>query len=391
MYDKKVNEEIIDYLQARRGFSDSSRKQYLSNLNLYSRYHDMNLEELLEEAEAEEDSNVRMRKRKINDRILKFQKYLAKTERIHPVTKKKSRYSANSINGIIDSVKMFYTGYDITLPLIRKQRGKQENIDDIITKKEVRLALRNTGNVLHRAIILTLASSGLDVDTLCRITIQDYVNALREYTEYNDPKQILKDTMERNDVVPTFTMYREKTYYEHIFFFSPEAVNELNQYLLERFDGKSMDIHEKLIPLAKSSINRFFSKLNDKLGFGWTSRGTRRRFRPHGLRAFFATTLQGMVIDDMLVDTMSIEFMLGHSIPAVTAAYYKKKPEVLRNLYIRLLPKLVLLDYMKVQTIKSPEYREMEEKLKKYDEMEERLRKLERLNALYSKLDEDIL
>ncbi len=391
MYDKELNEKTIDYMQALRGFSDSTRKQYMSNLNLYSEYHDMSLEELLEEAEEEEDENIRMRKRKINNRILDFQNSLKNDKRVHPVTKKTIQYSAYSINSIIDSVKMFYTSYNISLPMIRKQRSKPENVEDVITKKEVRKALRYTHNVLHRAIILTLAGSGLDVDTLKKITVGDYLHALRDYTSYTKPEDKLEDLSHNHELVPTFIMQREKSFYEHVFFFSPEACDELNQYLLQRYKDKPINTDDLLIPLAKSSINRFFSRINDTLGFGWTSRGTRRRFRPHGMRSFFATTLQGMTIDGMLIDTLSIEFMLGHSIPAVTAAYYKKKPELLKNLYIRMLPHLVLMDHMRVKTIKSPEYMQMEEKLKKYDELEEKVKKLEMLNGLYSKLDEGIL
>ena len=107
MYDKELNEKTIDYMQALRGFSDSTRKQYMSNLNLYSEYHDMSLEELLEEAEEEEDENIRMRKRKINNRILDFQNSLKNDKRVHPVTKKTIQYSAYSINSIIDSVMVF--------------------------------------------------------------------------------------------------------------------------------------------------------------------------------------------------------------------------------------------------------------------------------------------
>jgi len=388
MYDKESNIKIIDYIQAVRGFNATSRRKYLIDLNTYSEFNDMSLEELLNEAEEDEDNNIRMRRRRISQRLFEFQDYLEKNPRTHAVTKKTTFLSPNTINGIMASVKMFYTTYDIQLPMIRTRRVKKENIKDVLLKKEIRAAIEEDHNKSHKAIITILASSGLDVDTLVKITVGDYLKACRKYTYYSRPEEMIKDLANKHDCIPTFVMERGKTHYEHVFFFSPEACDFTNKYLLERLKKQgSISKDELLFPLAKTSISRFFSLLNDKLEMGWTSNGTRRRFRPHAMRSFFATTLSGTVIDGMMVDSMMIEFMLGHTIPPVTAAYYKKQPDKMKEIYVKLIPKLTFMNYTKVQTIQSPEYKEMEAQLRKYKELEKKVEKLEKLESLYAKLE----
>ena len=391
MYDRETNKQILDYMQALKGFSDSSYAKYENDLRLYSKWSGMNLEELLEEAEEDEDNGLRMRKRRINKRMTDFQKHLETAVYENPKTKKKSRYSPSSINGVMRSLKAFYHCYDIQTPMIRNKRQKIENKDDLITRKEIREALSSLSNEQHKAIILILASSGLDVESLLTMTVGDYCKATRNFSGFTPSlgiRKFLEDLDHRDDVVPTFTMERKKTHYEHIFFFSPEACNMLNKALLVRIQkGEDLTYDSPLISIGKPSIHQYFNKLNDKLGYGWTSNGTRRRFRPHGLRAFFASTLLGATINNMMIDTMVIEFMLGHTIPATTAAYYKKKPELLKKIYVAVMNNLTFTEYLKVKTIKSDEYKEMEKQLEKYKELEEKIAKLEKLQGLYSKLD----
>lgn len=389
MYDKESNEKTIDYIQAIRGFNDRSRRKYLIDLNLYSEFNDMSLEELLNEAEEDEDNNIRMRRRRISERLFSFQTHLEKNPRTHPVTKKTTYYSPNSINNIMGSIKMFYSTYDVQLPMIRTRRTKKENFRDVPSKKEIRGALESTTYKLHRAIITILASSGLDVDTLKKITIGDYLKACKKYTYHTKLPGMIEDLSNNHEIIPTFIMDRGKTYYEHVFFFSPEACDYVNEYLLERLKKQGvLKKDELLIPIANTSINRLFMNVNDKLGYGWTSNGTRRRFRPHAMRSFFATSLNGTIIDDgIMVDSMIIEFMLGHSIPATTAAYYKKKPELLKNVYIKLIPKLTFMNYTRVQTINSPEYKELQAQLEKYELLEKKVEKLEKLESLYRERD----
>jgi len=388
MYDKEANERVLNYMQGIRGFGDKSRRKYLIDLNQYSEFNDMSLEELLNEAEEDEDAGIRMRKRRITQRLFEFQEHLEKNPRTHPQTKKTVFLSPSTINNIIASVKLFYMTYDIQLPLIKYRRTKKENLRDVLTKKEIRTAIENSPSKLHKAVITILASSGLDTDTLLRITVGDYITACKSYSYYSRLPDILADLSKKHEIIPTFIMDRGKTRYEHIFFFSPEACDYLNVYLLDRMKRYGLSEDEPLIPLGKSGVHAFFNRLNDEHNFGWTSNGTRRRFRPHAMRSFFATSLQGTIINEgVMIDSMIIEFMLGHTIPTTTAAYYKKKPEVLKNVYVRMVPKLTFMSITKVKTISSPEYKELQKQLEEYKELEKKVEKLEKLEDLYKKLE----
>ena len=349
----------------------------------------MSLEELLNEAEEDEDANIRMRRRRITQRLYEFQEYLEKNPHTHPQTKKTVYLSPTTINSIIGSVKLFYMTYDIQLPLIKYRRTRKENLKDVLTKKEIRTSLETSTSKLHRAVITILASSGLDIDTLLKITVGDYLRACKDYTYYSRTQDMIKDLAGKHEIIPTFIMDRGKTRYEHIFFFSPEACDYLNIYLLDRLKRQgSIEKDELLVPIKKSGVHSFFNKLNDDLNFGWTSNGTRRRFRPHAMRSFFATSLQGTIINEgVMIDSMIIEFMLGHTIPTTTAAYYKKKPEVLKNVYLRLIPKLTFMSTTRVKTISSPEFKELQRQLEQYEELERKVEKLEKLEDLYRKLE----
>lgn len=67
----------------------------------------------------------------------------------------------------------------------------------------------------------------------------------------------------------------------------------------------------------------------------------------------------------MMIDSLVIEWMLGHKIPAVQEAYYKKNPDMLKDVYLQLVPKLTFEDEVLIKTISSPEFNELKSELDK--------------------------
>lgn len=371
----------IDYMQEVLGFGKTTRMKYEQSLKKYSEFHKMSLEELLEEAEEDEDKGVKKRKRRINKRIIGFKNYVESTPQTHPRTGKEFYYSANSIQTMMKNIKAFYNVYEITVPKIRNLPiVPSEKYDDTITKEMIIDALRLSNNLKHQAIITALAVSGIDSDTLRKITWGDFLKATVPYHRtHGTVNEQLKELRNCDNAIAMFYGVRGKTNYEHIFFFNPEAVIIIARWGLTL--KRELQEDEIIFQLTGTGLSTIFARLNDKMGLGKTSRGTRRVFHAHGLRNYVATTLLGTTFDGMMLDSLMIEFMLGHSINPTTAAYYKRKPEALKETYIRIMPHLSL-EKVNVRDIDSPAYQRMEKKLENYEKLEGRINELEKLQDL---------
>ena len=93
------------------------------------------------------------------------------------------------------------------------------------------------------------------------LTIQDYVNALRDYTDKTDIYEVISEIKERDDVIPTFNVLRQKTNKYYTTYCSPEAVNAINAYILTRTDSVKND--SPLFDVSPTHLGRSFQKIND--------------------------------------------------------------------------------------------------------------------------------
>ena len=106
------NQEIIDDLATTRKIKKSTKRRYQLVLNTYSEFHNMTLEELLDEADREEEERVRRKKRKLKKRLTDFQTYVY------------NKYMRATAKGYMDVVTMFYNHYELELPNIPKVNNK---------------------------------------------------------------------------------------------------------------------------------------------------------------------------------------------------------------------------------------------------------------------------
>jgi hypothetical protein len=113
------------------------------------------------------------------------------------------------------------------------------------------------------------------------------------------------------------------------------------------------DNKDKLFNYTYYGVKGVYEMMNTRFYFGKTSIG-RNKFHAHAMRSFFSTQLLAADMDSLL-----IEFLMGHKIPDVTASYYSAKPEHLKKKYIRVVDSLSTTP-VKVTDIKSSEYLELE-------------------------------
>lgn len=72
-----MDNELLEEIHIMRNHSPSTRKSYKNAVKKYTAFCNMTLEELLEEAEAEEEQGIRWKKRKIKKKTSYIQTALA--------------------------------------------------------------------------------------------------------------------------------------------------------------------------------------------------------------------------------------------------------------------------------------------------------------------------
>jgi hypothetical protein len=135
---------------------------YLQALSAYTENTDMNPYELIAEADQEEVNQIRMRDRKIKDRIINFRSFMMD-----------QGLADFTIRGRMAGVRSFYQSFDIELPKLqgerRKARTREEN-REIPTKEDLQTVLKIC-DPLEKAVLLTGVSSGLSSVEIQNITI----------------------------------------------------------------------------------------------------------------------------------------------------------------------------------------------------------------------------
>ncbi len=335
-----------------------TRRNFLQGMQFYTEFIKKTPSELLEEAEDEIKSGILMRKRKLREYLLTFREWL-----------KEKGYAPKTAHNHFTAVKSFYRSFDIDMPNLNhkkqfsalateenKGRLEKENIQEVL----------KYANVRNRALILSLASSGLSQSDLLDLTIEDFKNGLDEKT-----------------MITTLQRRRIKTKYDFITFLSPEASKAVKDYIeyrnrkpkhprnkshiiawekrrirsdkdylfcssyipesyLETFD-------EKERRLTPEGLMDTFRELAKKAGLD-TEKGQWQVVRAHNMRKFFNSTLLNNGADIFFTD-----FLMGHKIDQVHEAYFKADAKKLKERYMRYLPFLALTD-TETYVIETEEY-----------------------------------
>ena len=318
------NQEIIDNFAVTRKLSHSTKRRYKLILNRYSEFNNMTLQELLDEADDEEEQRIRRKKRKIKDRLIKFRTYVY------------NKYMVSTAKSNMDVILTFYRHFEIeipTLPPVSTKNTKENpplRYDDLLTKKILRQVV-DQSTPLVRAIVLFSISSGCANAEVMSLTIQDFIdatsNTTSRYHNSNNIYEVIELLIDRDDLVPTFYLKRRKTNKYYYTFCSPEAVTSICLYLVSsgrKFKGHNED---KLFKINLDYLNEEFGVLNDKLELG--EAGGYNRLRSHMLRKFNASHLydDGMTMDD-------IDALQGRSKDSTRQAYFKDNPLKLKEKYV---------------------------------------------------------
>ena len=370
----------------------STVRTYKIRLGNYCKFTSLLPSELIDEAEAEEDARIRMRKRKIESYMVGFIKHM-----------KDSGYSPNFIRGSLAVVRNFYKELGIELPNVTctlKDPQKLITINDIPTKDVIRKALKHC-NIKYKAIILLMMSGGMGVAEINHLTLKDYLDsleiAIKEPLYIDDILQKLHEK-EEDSTIPTWSIRRFKTSMPYVTFSSPESVKAINDYLDERIENglnfKNFDdylFENNGVKMHDNILNQYFCRLNDTCGFGYEVKGKRnmRFFHPHALRKFYASNLHNGGLD-----SLNAEWLIGHKVKTLTNTYIKPEISTLKKEYLKVLPALSLED-IEPRTVESDEFKELknnyEKRFKDKDnEIADMEKKIENMGTLMEELAREL-
>jgi len=324
----------------------NTRRNYLQGMCYFSDFVKKTPNEILEEAEGEIKNGLLMRKRKIREYLLTFREWL-----------KGKEYAPKTIHNHMVAIKSFYRSFDVDLPQLNNKKSFKvlatEENGMRLEKDNIKQILKHA-DIRNRAIILTMASSGLAQSDVIGLKVKDFKRGIDEKTN-----------------ITTLELRRIKTQCNFITFLSPEATKAILEYLEYRnrvpkdtnqgilisYEKRRVrsddnylfckhDVPRSYLQTLNENDRRvnapglmdMFRKLAKKTGLD-TGKGVWQIARAHNLRKFFNSALLNNGADIFFTD-----YLMGHKIDQVHEAYFKADPKKLKDRYMRFLPYIALTD-----------------------------------------------
>ena len=370
------NEYYAEEYILSRGLKQTSYNKIKIILNHYSTHQQKTLQELLEEADTEEEQGIRWKRRTLKKRLITYMNHL-KTEML-----------LSSAKTYFNTIKAFYNHHEIEIGTLPKWNLKNAKLSepilakDMLTKEIIREALK-VSNPLMTAIILTEASSGMTRSDVLGLSVGQFIEATQSYHHEDNIQEAIRHMLNyEHDIIPSFHLRRSKNNKYFITFTSPEATMEICKYLQIR-DQRNHKYHRPLLSDAdklfkihpKNYINKF-AEINDALNMG--KAGTYNQIRGHMLRKFHATMLEKHGMSRALIRVLQ-----GKSNNAVDDVYFIEDEDTLREEYLKALEGVLIYTDVKEITRYSPEYQRIERENKEYKKREDKIKNiLERLERL---------
>ncbi len=322
------DKEIINNFIKVRNLNKRTVYGYNNAIRLYTKFNNKTLSELIKEAENDEENGVRWKNRKLKQRLLNFRLFLQKN------------YLISTAKVHFQRILTIYRHFEIEIhnlpPINLKNTNKLKPImfEDLPTKEIIKNAISIT-NPIMKAIILFISSSGCARQETLNITIQDFIDATKEYHHSEDIYEIITILIKRNDVVPTFKLKRQKTNKYYYTFCSPEAVSHILDYLI--ISKRKLRNEDKLFKTNLDYLNNYFKEINESLNLKKVRKYN--RFRSHMLRKFHASALynheNGLSLEE-------IDALQGRGKDNTHSAYFMEDPTKLKNKYIKILDAVLI-------------------------------------------------
>lgn len=235
----------------------------------------------------------------------------------------------NTITNAISKIKTFYLYNRVYLPFIppfnRKQVKRNDIIsfDDLLTKEELKEALRFADDNLSLWILVMISSGATRVEAKS-MTNEMFFKGTETYHNKGSFKDAMKYLARRKNIVCTCKLIRQKTDKPHYTFLNPECVQKIAKVKLKQ---KDFDLRKSLLKYELNHVNYKFKLLNDYLGFGEV--GGFSRLSPHMFRKFNASYLSQGSIESDLLGMDLVDMFHGRGKNKTRESYFMDNPEYL--------------------------------------------------------------
>lgn len=339
-----------------RNLSKASIKQYKTTLNQFAKYNGLTIDELIEEAENEEEQGIRLKKRTLKTRLVNYRSYIIENN------------SKNTIVNKMTQIKTFYRHFEIeipTLPYISDKNIRKEapiGYEDIPTKTIIREAL-DFSSLMMKSFILLQCSSGMAKAEALSLTVGQFLEATGKYDENKSiHDNLITIYTSKEIIIPTFRMKRQKVNEYYYTFCTAEAVHEITKMLLN--ERRELTLDSPLFKVSSNYINLLMSQINDILCLGKV--GIYNKFRSHMLRKFNATQLCN---GENALSEEEVDFIQGRSRGKIRETYLKKNPVELKHKYIKAMNNVLINHESSVINQQRREFERNESKIDKLLEL----------------------
>lgn len=362
-----------------KNLSTSTTNLYSACVKLYEELNQLSIDELIDEADREEEDGVRWKRRKIKDRLVAYRNYLFANK------------SEGTANRYLGCIKTIYRHFEIELQPLPSFNSKQidktyqMSHEDLPTKQEI-IDAYHEGNNEIKCIIPFAISSGLSKIDMLNLTVKNFFVACRIEFEGREIVDVLNEIKEKaGNLIPCFKGTRQKTGVKYTTFCSPEAVEHIVQRLLGRHaklveEGGSLTLDDKLFDISNSHLLYSFQRINSKLKLGKV--GKFNKMRCHMLRKYQASVLANNDID---WSKEEIDALQGRLQDATHRAYIHISIENLYQKYLESVDDLMLfksingVDEEAYEQLKTENNFYKKEIVKNESKLEEQERKLNEL------------
>lgn len=313
---------IVNSICIERNVQSKTRETYLQTIDHYTKLFHQSFTSLTTLYYNEEE-NIVWKKRTLKQHLIQYRNYLYNT------------FMPNTAKIYFGKLLTILRHMELELGQLPKLNNKNTNelppitYEQLPTKSEIEKAY-DIANPVMKTVILFISSSGCARKECMNLTVKDYLEANNIKLEDKPVKSLLLKVDE--SFVPCFKIKRQKTNKFYFTYCSPQANQQILEYLVNR---ENLTLESQVFDLNYYYWNKYFDEINTQLEMGKARKFN--RFRSHMLRKYHASTLynNGMGITD-------IDDLQGRSKDSTHQSYFMEDPELLKKKYINHMDCLLL-------------------------------------------------
>lgn len=313
---------IVEAIALARNIKPKTKETYLQTIDHYTELFNQSFASLIDLYYDEEDTTV-WKKRTLKQHLITYRNYLYNT------------FMPNTARIYFGKLLTILRHMELELGQLPKLNNKNTNemppitYSELPTKSEIENAYQIATPVM-KAIILFISSSGCARKECMNLTVKDYLEANNIKLEDKPIKSLLLKV--DGSYIPCFKIRRQKTNKFYFTYCSPQANQEILEYLINR---ENLTVESPVFDLNYYYWNKYFDEINSQLEMGIARKFN--RFRSHMLRKYHASTLynNGMGITD-------IDALQGRSKDSTHRSYFMEDPELLKKKYVEHMDCLLL-------------------------------------------------